>query len=258
MSLLEVYEVRLLAVLPPDWLLAAIEVDLHVDVSGAFLLVALPTHPAAVRFLSAVRQEVFLEVVLGDKGFPAQAAAKWPLLPMEADVGLQVSFGAEALAAEAAAERFLPGVSQHVGFQPSDLPEGFPTDATQEWFLARVDPLVDLQDVDRGQALPTGLTGDPAGRFVSRVVLDVGHQSAVIYECLPAEFADIRSLSAVDPLMTPQSTGPWEGLTTYVAAVWFHASVPPHVGLYVLVAFTTDVTDFPGVSVGQQVVGECL
>lgn len=147
---LQLYEVRLQAVLTPHRFSAdvLVQVDLHVDVSGALLLVALPADSAAVRFLSGVRQQVFLQVVLGDEGLPAQMAAERTLLLVEADVGFQVSFGAEALVAQAAAERFLPGVGQHVGVQPSHLPEGFSTDAAQERLLTRVDPPVDLQNVD--------------------------------------------------------------------------------------------------------------
>lgn len=232
--------------------------DLHVDVSGAFLLVALPADPAAVGFLPGVRQQVFLQVVLGDEGLPAQVAAERSLLLVEPDVGLQVSFGAEALVAEAAAERLLPSVGQHVGVQPSHLPEGFPTDAALERLLARVDPFVDLQDVDGRQAFPAGLAGDPVGRFVSGVVPDVRRQSAVIDERLPAELADVRPLAAVDPLVAPQGSGPREGFTADAAAVRFDAGVTPHVSLNVLIRFSADVTDLSGFSVALQVVRQRL
>lgn len=228
------------------------------DVSGAFLLIALPADPAAVGFLSGVRQQVFLQVILGDESLPAQVAAERSLLLVEANVSLQVSFGAEALVAEAAAERLLAGVGQHVGVQPSHLPEGFPADATLERLLARVDPLVDLQDVDRGQALPTGLAGDAVGWFVSGVVSDVCRQSAVINERFPAELADVRSLPTVDPLVASQCTGPREGFTTYTTAVRFDTGVTPHVSLNVLVGFTTDVTNFTGISVSLQMVRQGL
>lgn len=223
------------------------------DVSGAFLLVALPADPAAVGFLSGVGQQVFLQVVLGDKGLAAHVAAERPLLLVEPDVGLQVSFGAEALVAEAAAEWLLSGVGQHVGVQPSHLPEGFPADATLEWLLAGVDPLVDLQDVDRRQALPAGLAGDALRWFVSSVVPDVRRQRTVIGERLPAELADVRSLPTVDPLVAPQSAKPRERLTADAALVRFDAGVTPHVSLNVLVGFTADVADFTGVSVSLQV-----
>lgn len=232
--------------------------DLHVDVSGAFLLVALAADPAAVWFLSGVRQQVFLQVVLGDEGLPAQVAAERSLLLVEADVRLQVTFGAEALVAEAAAERLLPGVGQHVGVQPSHLSEGFPADAALERLLACVDPLVDLQDVDRRQTLPAGLTGDAVGWFVTGVIPDVRRQSAIVDECFPAELADVRSLPTVDPLVAPQGAGPREGFSANAAAVWFDACVTPHVSLNVLVCFTADVTDFAGVSVSLQVVRQCL
>lgn len=111
---------------------------LPVGVSGAFLLVALAADSAAVGFLSGVRQQVFLQVVLGDKGLPAQVAAECALLVVEADVGLQVPFGAEALVAQAAAEQLLPGVCLHVGLQSSHLPKGFSTDVTQEWLFTCV------------------------------------------------------------------------------------------------------------------------
>lgn len=235
-----------------------VPVDLHVGVSGAFFLVAPPADGAGEGFLSGVRQQVFLQVVLGDEGLPAQVAAEGALLLVETDVGFQVPFGAEALAAQATAERLLAGVGQHVGVQPSHLPEGFPADATQEWFLAGVNPLVDLQDLDGGQALPAGLTGDAVGRFVSGVVLDVRQQSAVVDECLPAELAYIGSLPGVDPLVAPQGTGPRVGLPTGAAAVRFDPGVSPHVGLNVLVGFPADVTDLTGVSVSLQVVFQPL
>lgn len=70
-----------------------------------FLLVALGAEWADVGFLSAVHQQVFLQVILGDKGLPAQVAAEGTLLPTEAEVGLQATSGAEALIAEVAAEQ---------------------------------------------------------------------------------------------------------------------------------------------------------
>lgn len=259
MWVLQLYEVSL-TILSPDWLLVAvdIQVDLHMDVSGAFLLVALPADAAAVRLLAAVRQQVFLQVVLGDEGLPAQRAAERTFLPVEPQMSLQVTFGAEALVAEAAAERLRPGVGQHVGVQPSHLPEGFPTDAALEWLLAGVDPLVDLEDVDRRQALPAGVAGDAVGRFVSGVIPDVRSQSAIIDERLPAELADVGPLAAVDPLVAPQGAGPREALPADVAAVWFDAGMAPHVRLDVLVGLTTDVTDAAGVSVRLQVVHQRL
>lgn len=232
--------------------------DLHVDVSGAFLLVTLAADSAAVRFLSCVCQQVFLQVVLGDEGLPAQVAAERSLLLVEADVRLQVTFGAEALVAKAAAERLFPGVGQHMGVQPSYLPEGFPADTALERFLARMDPLVDLQDMDRCQALPTGLAGDAVGWFVAGVIPDVRRQSAVVDERLSAELTDVRSLPTVDPLVAPQGTRPREGFSADAAAVWFDARVTPHVSLDVLVCFTADVTDFASVSVSLQVVRQRL
>lgn len=121
--------------------------DLHVDVSRPFLLVALSTDTATVGFLPAVRQQVFLQVIFGDKGLPAEATAERTIFLMEPDVGLQVAFSAEALVAEAAVEWLLTRVGQHVGIKSSHLPEGFPTDTAKEWFLTSVDPLVDLQDL---------------------------------------------------------------------------------------------------------------
>lgn len=58
-------------VLLSDWVLAGVHMDLHVQISGAFFLVALATEMATVRLLTAVCQQVLLQVVLGDKGFPA-------------------------------------------------------------------------------------------------------------------------------------------------------------------------------------------
>lgn len=109
---LQLYEVLPQGVLTLDWFLGStgVHVDLHVDVSGAFLLVALATELAAVGFLSTVRQQVFFQVVLGDKCLPAQVTAECSLLLVEADVCLQVTFGAEALVAQVAGERLLPGV----------------------------------------------------------------------------------------------------------------------------------------------------
>lgn len=92
------------------------------------------------------------------------------------------------------------------------------------------------------------------GWFVSGVVPDVSGQSAIIYERLPAELANVRSLPAVDPLVAPQSTRPWERLTADATAIRFDAGVTPHVGLDVLVGFSTDVTDFTSISVSLQVV----
>lgn len=232
--------------------------DLHVQISGAFLLVALATDPATVRLLTAVRQQVLLKIVLGNKGLPAQVAAEGALLSVEAEVCLQVAFGAEALTTEAAAERLLTRVCQHVGVQPSHLPEGFPADAALEGFLARVDPLVDFEDMDGGKALPAYLTGDAVGWFVSRVVPDVCGERTVIDERLPAELTDVRSLPAVDPLVAPQGTGPRKGLPADGAVVRFDTGVTPHVGLDVLVGFSADVTDFAGVSVTLQVLCQCL
>lgn len=91
------------------------------------------------------------------------------------------------------------------------------------------------------------------GGFVSSVVPDVSGQSAVIDERLPTELADVWSLPAVDPLVSPQSAGPWEGLTADAAAVRFDTCVASHVGLNVLVGFPTDVTDFTSISVSLQV-----
>lgn len=228
--------------------------NLHVDVSGAFLLVALSTDATGVRLLAAVRQQVFLQVILGDKGLPAQMAAERALLPVEAHVRLQVTFGAEALVAEAAAERLFAGVCQCVGVEPAHLPEGLPADTALERLLARVDPLVDLQDMDGRQALPTGLAGDAGGWFVPGVVPDVRCQGAVINERLPTELTDIWALPAVDPLVAPQGAGPREGLPTDGTAVRFDAGVTAHVRFDVLVSLTADVTDVPSIPVSQQVV----
>lgn len=85
-------------------------VHLHVNVSRAFLLVTFPAYLAAVRFLSSVGQQMFLQVIFGDKSLPAQVAPEGQLLPVEADVGFQVSFGGEAFATESTAEWFLSRV----------------------------------------------------------------------------------------------------------------------------------------------------
>ncbi len=92
------------------------------------------------------------------------------------------------------------------------------------------------------------------GRFVSGVVPDVRRQSSVIYERLSAELTDVRSLSGVDPLVTPQRAEPRKGFAADAAAVRFDAGVTPHVSLDVLVGFTADVADFPSISVTLQVV----
>lgn len=200
-----------------------------------------------------MRQQVLLQVVLGDEGLPAEAAAEGALLPVEAQVGLQVALGAEALAAQAAAERFLPCVGQRVGVQPSHLPKGFPTHAAQEGFFPRVDPFVDLQDLRGGQALSTRVAGDPLGRLLSGVAADVSHQGAVINERFPTELADVRPLAGVDPLVAPQGAGSGVGLPTGGAGEGFEPSVAPHVRVDVLVGLPTDVADLPHVSVELQV-----
>lgn len=96
------------------------------------------------------------------------------------------------------------------------------------------------------------------GRFYPGVVPDVRRQSTVIDKRLPTEFTDIRALPTVDPPVAPQSTGPWERLSTDAAVVRFDAGVTPHVGLDVLIGSTTNVTDFTGVPVGLQVVRQHL
>lgn len=200
-----------------------------------------------------MRQQVFLQVVLGDEGLPAEAAAEGALPLVETDVGLQVALGAEALAAEAAAEWLLTCVGQRVGVQPSHLPEGLPTDATLKRFLASVDPFVDLQDLCRRQTLSTRVTGDALSRFLSRVVPDVHHQGAVVHERLPAELADVRPLSRVNPLVAPQGSGSGVRLPAGGAGERFDAGVTPHVSVDVLVGFPADVADVPHVSVELQV-----
>ncbi len=96
------------------------------------------------------------------------------------------------------------------------------------------------------------------GRFVSGVVPDVRCQSAIIDERLPTELADVRSLPTVDPRVAPQGSGAWEGFSADTAAIRFDAGVTPHMSLNVLIGFTTDVTDFSGVSVTLQVVRQAL
>lgn len=201
-----------------------------------------------------MREQVLLQVVLGDEGLPAEAAAEGALPAVEAHVGLQVALGAEALAAEAAAERLLPRVGQHVGVQPPQLPKGLPTDATQEGFLPRVDAFVDLQDLGRGQALPAGVAGDSLGRFLSGVVADVRHQGAVIDERFPAELADVRPLARVEAFVAPQGAGPGVGFAAGAAGEGLDPGVTPHVGVDVLVGLPTDVADLPRLSVELQVV----
>lgn len=205
-----------------------------------------------------MRQQVLLQVVLGDEGLPAEAAAEGTLLLVEADVGLQVALGAEALVAQTAAERLLTCVGQHVGIQPSHLPEGFPADATQKRLLASVDAFVDLQDLCRRQALSTRVTGDALGWFLSGVVPDVRHQSAVINECFATELADVRPLARVDPLVAPQGSGSGVRFPAGGAGERFDASVTAHVRVDVLVGFPTDVTDVSHVSVELQVVCQGL
>lgn len=63
--------------------------NLHVRVQRAFLLVALPTELAAVRFLPRVRQHVSFEVNLLDKTFGAKLAAVWFLFLVEPLMCLQ-------------------------------------------------------------------------------------------------------------------------------------------------------------------------
>lgn len=171
---------------------------------------------------------------------------------------LQVTFGAEALATDAAAKWLLTSVREHVGVQPSYLPEGFSTDTTLEGLFASVDPLVYFEYMDRGQAFATGVTGHAVGRFVPGVVPDVHCQSAIIDESLPTELTDVRPLTAVDPLVAPQSTGSWEAFPADAAAVRFDTCVAAHVGVNVLVGFATDVADLPGVSVSLEVVQQHL
>lgn len=90
------------------------------------------------------------------------------------------------------------------------------------------------------------------------MVSDVRRQSAIIDESLPTEFADVRPLTTVDPLVAPQSTGPREAFPADATAVWFNTGVAAHVGVNVLVGFAADVADLPGVSVGLQVVDQHL
>lgn len=231
---------------------------LHVDISGAFLLVAFPADLAAVGLLSSVGQQVLLQVILGDEGLPAQVAAEGPLLLVEAEVRLQVSFGAKAFAAEAAAERFLSGVRQHVGVQRSNLPESFPTDVAGEWPLPRMNPPVNSQDLERGEALAAGLAGDAADVSVCGVVPDVGRQRAALCERLPTDLTDVRPLAAVDPPVPSQSPGSRKGLPTDAAGVRFDARVAPHVGLDVLKGVAADVANLTFLTVALQVIGQSL
>lgn len=90
------------------------------------------------------------------------------------------------------------------------------------------------------------------------MVSNVRGKSAVIDERLPTELADVRSLTAVYPLVAPQGTGSREGLPADATAVRFDAGVTPHVRLDVLVGFTTDVTDLSSISVDLQVVHQRL
>lgn len=64
-------------------------VNLHVGFHGAFLLVALPTHLAAVRFLPRVRQHVSLQVDLLHEALGAELAAERLLFLVEPLVCLQ-------------------------------------------------------------------------------------------------------------------------------------------------------------------------
>lgn len=191
-----------------------------------------------------MRQQVFIQVVLGEEGLPAQVAAEGVLLPAEAEVGLQVTFGAEALIAEAAAERLLTSVGQHESSRRGDRG----TASCQcECFCG-----------------PPGRGPRPGsfrrshrrrgGWVFSSVALDVGCQSSIFNEHLSTELADVWSLPSVDPPVAPEGSRPWEGLPTDAAGIRFDAGVTLHVSLDVLETFSTDVADLPGVSVDLEVV----
>lgn len=77
----------------------------------------------------------------------------------------------------------------------------------------------------------------------------VGLQSGALNEGLTTVVADIRALTTVNLLVTPQCTRSGEVFATDKAAVWFEARVAPHVGLHVLESLPADTADPASLSV---------
>lgn len=87
---------------------------------------------------------------------------------------------------------------------------------------------------------------------------DVRRQRGALCKCLPTELADVWALPTVDPLVSPQGAGTWEGLPTDAAGVWSDARMAPHVGLNVLEGVSTDVANLTFFPVTLQVAGQRL
>lgn len=232
-------------------------VDLHVRVQRAFLLVALPTQLAAVRFLPSVRQHVALQVDLLDEAFGAELAAVGFLLLVEPLVCLQRDLLAKPLPTEAADEALLPRVDPHVGVQVPDLPEAFATLPAGVRFLPSVDPLVHIQMLAHGELLATDVAGVDPG-LPPHVALDVSLEDGVFHEGLSTELADEGPLPGVELQVSLQRAFPGEVLPTLFAAEGLLAGVGPPVDLHVPESDAADVAEAAAVPVTLDVQPQTL